>query len=140
MSKSGSSLLRGAPRSEPSSPYVHAWYGHWIVPRACGSFTSTVPRWRHTLRKARSSPSRSSTTTTGRPPTCVGNMLPGPLSSPVCPAYCQERRKIRSRSAAATAGSAYQLYGSVSTRDSTCVRPIGGLSFQSRYAKATFAG
>ena len=104
MSKSGSSLLRGAPRSEPSSPYVQAWYGHWIVPRVCGSFTSTVPRWRQTLRKARSSPSRSRTTTTGSPPTCVGNMLPGPFSSPVCPAYCQERRKIRSRSAAGDRG------------------------------------
>ena len=30
-------------------------------------------------------------------------------------------------------GSAYQLYGSVSTRDWTCERPIGGLSSQSRY-------
>ena len=33
----------------------------------------------------------------------------GPSSSPVCPAYCHEHRKIRSRSTCATAGSAYQL-------------------------------
>src|SRR4051812_50100728 len=67
-------------------------------------------------------------------------MLPGPLSSPVCPAYCQERRKMRSRSAAATAGATYQLYGSVSTRDSTCVRPIGGVFFLKQNVERKFSG
>ena len=31
--KSGSSSLRGAARSRPSRPYVHAWYGHCSVSR-----------------------------------------------------------------------------------------------------------
>ena len=44
-----------------------------------------------------------------------------------------------SRSAAATAGSTYQLYGVVSTRDSTSVRSMRGVFSQSRYAKANFA-
>ena len=30
----GSSSARGAARRQPSSPYVHAWYGHWSVSRA----------------------------------------------------------------------------------------------------------
>ena len=47
------------------------------MPRRWGSFTRTVPRWRQTFRKARSSSSRSSTTTSGRPPTLRGEHAAG---------------------------------------------------------------
>ena len=59
--------------------------------------------------------SRSRTTTTGTSPTRVAANEPGSDTSPVCPTYCHERRKMRSRSSWRTAGSVYQLQGSVFT-------------------------
>ena len=64
-SKPGSRSARGALRSDPSSAYVHAWYGHWIVSRRASPSQSTWPRWRQTLTKPRSSPSRPRARTTG---------------------------------------------------------------------------
>ena len=47
--KSGSSSDRGARRSEPSRPYVHAWYGHCSVSRLPSPSATWKPRWRQTL-------------------------------------------------------------------------------------------
>ena len=107
----------------------------------CGSFTRIVPRWRQTFRKRAQLARRGrAPRTTGRPPTCVGKRLPGPSSSPRCPAYCQERRKICSRSAR---GDRRVDVPAVGERLVRARYPRGGpwagLSSQSRYAKASFA-
>src|SRR5438034_7953004 len=68
------------------------------------------PRWRHTLRKARSSPSRARVTTTGIWP-AVDAKKPVSAIWPVWPTYCQARAKIRSRSRRRTSGSVYQAHG-----------------------------
>ncbi len=62
-SKSPSSWARGALRSEPSRPYVHAWYGHCSVFLQPRSWATMWARWRQTFTNARiSSPSRTTTT------------------------------------------------------------------------------
>ena len=48
-------------------------------------------------------------------PTAVAANEPGSGTSPACPTYCHERRKMRSRSSWSTVGSVYQLQGSVLT-------------------------
>src|SRR5262249_23042273 len=99
----------------PSSPYVHAWYGHWSVSRRPAPSQTSEPRWRQTLRNARSTSSRSRTITIGTSPTVVAKKDVGSGTSPMCPTYCHDRRKMRSRSSSRTAGSEYQLQGSVLT-------------------------
>ena len=61
---------------------------------------STAPRWRQTLRNARSSPSRSRVTRIGMPPASVVRNEPGPATCSARPAYCQARAKIASALAA----------------------------------------
>ena len=56
-----SSLPRGAVMRRPSRPYVQAWYGHWSVSRLPEPSQTSEPRWRQTLRKARSVVLRSRT-------------------------------------------------------------------------------
>ena len=97
----------------PSRPYVHAWYGHWSDARRPDPSQTSDPRCRQTLRNARSTPSSSRTRTTGTWPARVTAYEPGSAISSARPAYCHERRKIRSRSRSSAAGSVYQLHGSV---------------------------
>src|SRR5437867_5995006 len=68
------------------------------------------PRWRQTLRKARSSRSRARVTTTGIWPAADAKK---PVSAiwPVWPTYCHARAKIRSPSRRRTSGSAYHAQG-----------------------------
>ena len=70
-SKSSSRSERGTFLSEPSSSYVQAWYGHWSVSRQPWPRAIMYARWRQTLTKARSAPSRLRVTTIGMWPTCV---------------------------------------------------------------------
>ena len=78
--------------------------------------TSSEPRWRQTLRNARSSPSRSRTSTIGTPPASQATYAPASATAPVWPTYCHARRKIRSCSSRSTAGSEYQSNGIVGRR------------------------
>ena len=74
---------------------------------------TSEPRWRQTLRNARSVPSRSRTTTIGIAARIAGEERAGLGAWSACPAYCHARRKTRSRSSRRTAGSVYQSQGSV---------------------------
>ena len=124
-SKPGSRSARGALRSAPSRPYVHAWYGHWIVSRRASPSQRTWPRCRQTLTKPRSSPSRRARQDDGqrrRPGRSVS--CPGSATWSRRPAYCQVRAKIRSCSSRSTAGSAYQSYGSVRVTAAVATWPI----------------
>ena len=89
---------RGAVMRRPSRPYVQAWYGHWSVSRLPEPSHTSEPRCRQTFRNARSVSSLSRTSTTGTSPTHVAANEPGSGTSPSCPTYCHERRKMRSRS------------------------------------------
>ena len=57
--------------SEPSRRYTQPWYGHDSARARPHPSASGEPRWRHTLRNARSCPASSRTTSTGSPPTTV---------------------------------------------------------------------
>ena len=76
-SKPGSRSARGALRRAPSRPYVHAWYGHWIVSRLASPSQRMWPRCRQTLTKPRSSPSLARARTIGRAPAWAAVSCPG---------------------------------------------------------------
>src|SRR5690349_5546181 len=80
------------------------------------------PRWRHTLRKARRSPSRARVTTTGISPAVAAKKLPG-STCPVWPTYCHERAKMRSPSRRSTSASAYQAQGRDRSTGRNCNLP-----------------
>src|SRR5689334_506320 len=109
-SKSGSRSERGAARSVPSRSYVHAWYGHCSDLPEPSPSTISDPRWRQTLRNART-PSSARTTSTGTSPAQAAKRSPTFSTCPSWPTYCHARRKIRSCSRRRTSGSEYQLQG-----------------------------
>jgi hypothetical protein len=65
------------------------------------------------LRKARTLPPSSRTTTIGMPARSQVKKAPGSATWSARPAYCHARRKIRSRSNRSTSGSEYQSKGIV---------------------------
>src|SRR6266849_4047034 len=81
------------------------------LPHAC--VTTSEPRWRQTLMKARNAPFSSRATTTGTLPRVQVKKSPAFDTCSVKPTYCQLCRKIRSFSRANSAGSVYQLAGNV---------------------------
>ncbi len=94
-SSSGSVSGRAGERSVPSRLYDQAWKGQTMAalhsPRSSG--TTREPRWRQTLWKARTSPSRPRTISARSPAMSKQMYWPASGMSLTWQAICQRRRK-----------------------------------------------